>query len=75
MLTPHQLARLFVIIDAPETADIASPDLDALVQQELVRCVARIGEPVEIRLTERGTQVLARLGGADPRRYASVGRT
>ena len=61
MLTPHELARLFVIVDAPESADAASPELEALVEHELVQCITRTGESVELRLTPRGAQALARL--------------
>jgi hypothetical protein len=61
MLTPHQLARLFVIVDAPKAADAAGPEIEALVEQDLVQCVAGAGEAVELRVTPRGAQVLARL--------------
>lgn len=66
MLTPHELAKLFVIVDALESADAASPELEALVEHELVQCVTRIGESVELRLTPRGAEVLARLARGTP---------
>lgn len=63
MLTPHELARLFVIVHAPEAADATSPDVKALVEHDLVQCVARNGQRVEIRVTQHGAQVVARLAG------------
>lgn len=61
MLSPHELAQLFVIVDEPETADIASPELEALVEHDLVQCVAAPGERTELRVTPYGAEVLARL--------------
>lgn len=61
MLTPHELAQLFVIVNAPATADAANPELETLVEQDLVQCVARAGEPIELHVTARGAEVLARL--------------
>lgn len=61
MLSPHELARFLVLVNAPETADVPSPDLEALVEHDLVRCVAKSGERVEIRVTPSGADLLARL--------------
>ncbi|WP_206952159.1 hypothetical protein [Trinickia acidisoli] len=61
MLSPHELAQLFVIVHAPETADIESPDLEALVERDLVQWVARSGDRTEFRVTPHGADVLARL--------------
>ncbi len=61
MLTPHELAQLFVIVHAPETANAASPEIEALVEHDLVQRVTRTGDGVEIRVTPAGEEVLARL--------------
>ncbi|TAM50475.1 MAG: hypothetical protein EPN57_22055 [Paraburkholderia sp.] len=73
MLTPHELAQLFVIVNAPVAAHAASPELETLVEQDLVQCVARIGESIELRVTARGAEVLARLArGAAPSRPSAI---
>lgn len=61
MLSPHELAQLFVIVDEPETADTASPELEALVEHDLIQCVTSPGEPTALRVTPLGAEVLARL--------------
>ncbi|MGN6319099.1 hypothetical protein [Trinickia sp.] len=61
MLTPHELARLFVIVHTPHAEAVVSPETEALVEQDLVRCVARGGERIELRVTPQGAEVLARL--------------
>jgi hypothetical protein len=61
MLSPHELAQLFVIVDEPETVDTASPELEALVEHNLIQCVARPGEGTALRVTPHGAEVLARL--------------
>lgn len=61
MLTPHQLAQLFVIVHAHEAADADNPELDALVELDLVQRVVRHGGRMEVRVTSHGTEVLARL--------------
>lgn len=76
MLSPHELARLLVIVNAPETANVPSPDLEALVEHDLVRCVAHNGERVEVRVTPFGADLLARLSrtGAGPAAAAAAKR-
>lgn len=61
ILSPHELAQLFVIVDEPETADTASPELEALVEHDLIQCVTSPGEPTALRVTPLGAEVLARL--------------
>lgn len=70
MLTPHELARLFVIVHTPDAEAVVSPEIEALVEQDLVQCVARGGERIELRVTAQGAEVLARLarnGGRAPK--------
>lgn len=61
MLTPHELAQLFVIVHASEGADPDNPELDALVELDLVQRVVLHGGRMEVRVTSHGTEVLARL--------------
>ncbi|HEX7684916.1 MAG TPA: hypothetical protein VF446_15505 [Trinickia sp.] len=61
MLTPHELAQLFVIVHAPETANAASPEIEALVEHDLVQRVARAGDGIEVRVTPAGEKILTRL--------------
>jgi hypothetical protein len=61
MLSPHELAQLFVIVYEPETADIATPELEALVEHDLIQCVTGPGERTALRVTPHGAEVLARL--------------
>ncbi|MGG1943446.1 hypothetical protein AB1286_01365 [Trinickia sp. NRRL B-1857] len=61
MLSPHELAQLFVIVYEPETADTASPELEALVEHDLIQCVSAPGERAALRVTPHGAEVLARL--------------
>lgn len=67
MLTPHELAHLFVIVHTPDAVAAVSPEIEALVEQDLVQCVGRSGERIELRVTPQGAEVLARLGGIGPR--------
>lgn len=67
MLTPHELAQLFVIVHTPDAAATVSPEIETLVEQDLVQCVSRSGEHIELRVTPQGAAVLARLARVDTR--------
>lgn len=63
MLTPHQIASLFVAMNAPEKADVDSPDLISLVEKRLVQYAHEFDKP-RVYLTPEGIDLAARLTSA-----------
>lgn len=58
MLTHHQLAKLFLISRAPEQITLSDPDVDALVEQNLVDIAEKPSNDRLLRLTRRGMAML-----------------
>jgi hypothetical protein len=64
MLTPHQIAKLFVVSREPARAEAGSPDVESLIEQSLVRRVdAGPAGPV-VQVTALGADLVARLANA-----------
>ncbi|SDV47764.1 hypothetical protein [Chitinasiproducens palmae] len=60
LLSPHEIAALLLLLNAPLQVSAATPDMFALQDDKLVEIVRT--EPAEARLTVRGEAVLRRLG-------------
>lgn len=58
MLTYHQLAKLFLISRAPGQITLSDPDVDALIEQNLVDIVEKPSADRPLRLTRRGMAML-----------------
>jgi hypothetical protein len=57
MLSPHEFATLLLVKDAPEQADMDRDELDALLEQQLVRLEA-LGSGRRYCVTEFGDAAL-----------------
>lgn len=64
LLSPHEIAMLFVLFSAPAQVALADPDVVTLQQERLVEVVSTTSEDAEFRLTPEGTALLQRLGSA-----------
>jgi hypothetical protein len=54
MLSPHEFATLLLVKDAPNQVDMDREELDALLEQQLVRLESLASGHRELRLTESG---------------------
>jgi len=70
MLTPHQIAKLFIVSRQPAGADAGSPDVESLIEQSLVRRVDAGPDGTVVQVTALGADLVARLANAN----ASAGR-
>ncbi len=57
MLSPHEIATLLLVKDAPDQADMERDELDALLEQQLVRLEA-LGSGRRYCVTESGDATL-----------------
>ncbi|NYH18845.1 hypothetical protein [Paraburkholderia bryophila] len=62
LLSPHEIAMLFVLFSAPGKVALADPDVATLQQEQLVEVVSTTSGNAEFRLTSDGTELLRRLG-------------
>lgn len=76
MLTPHEIALLFVAIDAPERVDIDDSNVASLVARELIGIEHTGGGRGLPVLTLLGARTVARLrdAGFSPARDPASGR-
>ncbi|WP_354687522.1 hypothetical protein [Cupriavidus necator] len=62
MLSPHEIATLILVKDAPAPLDLDPSDLDTLLERQLVMLEARPSGQACPRLTQRGRFVLKAVG-------------
>jgi len=58
MLSPHELATLFLVKEDPDQVEIDCPDLDALVEGQCVRVETLASGRASPRLTAHGDSIL-----------------
>lgn len=58
MLSPHEFATLLLVKDAPNQVDMGREELDALLEQQLVRLESLASGHQEWRLTESGDSAI-----------------
>ncbi|WP_454739806.1 hypothetical protein [Cupriavidus necator] len=58
MLSPHEVAALMLIKDAPLNSELDRTDLDALLERQLVRVEEFVCGHPSLRITARGNAVL-----------------
>ena len=58
MLSPHEFATLLLVKDAPNQVDMAREELDALLEQQLVRLESLASGLQDWRLTESGDSAI-----------------
>ncbi len=64
MLSPHEIATLILVKDAPALFDLDPADLDTLLARQLVMLEPRPAGQACPRLTQRGHVVLEAVGHA-----------
>jgi hypothetical protein len=57
MLSPHEFATLLLVKDAPDQGDMERDELDALLEQQLVR-LEGLGSGRKYCVTETGDEAL-----------------
>ena len=62
LLSPHEIAILFLLLDAPSQVAPGDPDAIALQEASLVEIVSTAFDDGRFRLTPAGTELLRRLG-------------
>ncbi|BFG80041.1 phage tail assembly chaperone [Paraburkholderia terrae] len=58
MLSPHELATLLLVKEAPDQVEIDRPDLDALLERQFVRVETLASGRPCARLTLHGDAIL-----------------
>lgn len=68
LLSPHEIAMLFVLLTSPAAVDLADPDVASLQRESLVELVATVSDTAEFKLTSEGVELTRRFeslrGGA-----------
>jgi len=68
LLSPHEIAMLFVLLTSPAVVDFADPDVASLQRESLVELVATASDTTEFKLTSEGVELIKRFeslkGGA-----------
>lgn len=68
LLSPHEIAMLFVLLTTPAAVDLADPDVASLQRESLVELVATASDTAEFKLTSEGAKLTRRFeslkGGA-----------
>jgi len=62
LLSPHEIAMLFVLFNASGPLALADPDVTTLQQENLIEAVFTTTNEAEFRLTPEGTELIRRLG-------------
>ncbi|MFC4522599.1 hypothetical protein [Cupriavidus pinatubonensis] len=58
MLSPHEIAALILVKEAPAPVDLDPADLDTLLEHQLVTLEKRPSDHARPRLTQRGDSLL-----------------
>ncbi|WP_150699677.1 hypothetical protein [Pandoraea terrae] len=61
MLSPHEFATLMLLKDAPDQVDMTRPDLEALLERQLVELDRLASGHQRPRVTARGHHLLQRV--------------
>jgi hypothetical protein len=62
LLSHHEIAILFLLLDAPNQVALCDPDAIALQEASLVEIVSTAFDDCRFRLTPAGAELLRRLG-------------
>lgn len=62
LLSPHEIAMLFVLLTSPTAVELADPDVASLQQERLVELVATAVDAPEFKLTSKGVELIKRFG-------------
>lgn len=66
MLTPHQIAKLFVVSRGAASVAAGSADIESLIEQSLVRRVDAGPDGMVVQVTALGADLVARFANASP---------
>lgn len=62
LLSPHEIAMLFVLLTTPGAVEVADPDVASLQRERLVEMVTTAVDVAEFRLTSEGVELIRRFG-------------
>lgn len=62
LLSPHEIAMLFVLLTSPAGVEAADPDIAGLQREQLVELVATTPDTAEFRLTSEGVALIKQFG-------------
>lgn len=58
MLSPHEFATLMLVIDSPEQVEMDRPELDQLLERQLVELESLGGGHQQLRVTREGQHLM-----------------
>jgi hypothetical protein len=74
MLTPHEIATLILVANAPEEVEVGRPDLCSLLKRDLVQLDRASSGRRQMRVSTCGEQLVMRLYSALPSASLMGGR-
>jgi hypothetical protein len=60
LLSPHEIAMLFVLLTSPIAVELADPDVASLQRERLVELVTTAVDVAEFKLTSEGVELIRR---------------
>jgi hypothetical protein len=60
LLSPHEIAMLFVLLTSPIAVELADPDVASLQQERLVELVTTAVDAAEFKLKSEGAELIRR---------------
>lgn len=60
LLSPHEIAMLFVLLTSPIAVELADPDVASLQRERLVELVTTAVDAAEFKLTSEGVELIRR---------------
>jgi hypothetical protein len=60
LLSPHEIAMLFVLLTSPTAVELSDPDVASLQRERLVELVTTTIDAAEFKLTSEGAELIRR---------------